>query len=379
MANRVSVILPTFNRVDLIGETLDSLLAQSRPADEILVVDDGSQDGTGEVAESYGEAVTLLRKPNGGKASALNVGMAAVSGDLIWICDDDDLLMPDACERLAGTLDGDETIGFCAGRHDDFTVDPETGEKNVKAPGYWRGSAPDEIFSDLLDGCHIFQPGLIVRRAVYDRLGPFDETLTRSQDYEMMLRIARTTPGRLLPETVYLHREHAGARGSANERFCAARLNEKWIKFHRLILEPLMRDLADEELLPASVWNDPGRAATRVRTAQLKRASVYARHQLWPEALAAWHRAAEQFEGPLDAYERDIVRAATLYSFGCAPLFDDDAIRAGVLALKGRSPLGREIAGLLGRSVLWRVRAALQAGAPVRAAQIGGFVAQARL
>lgn len=379
MTSRVSVILPTFNRAGLIGETLKSLLAQRRPVDEILVIDDGSTDATGEVVAGFGAPVRYLRKQNGGKAHALNLGLQASTGDLVWICDDDDLLLPQACARLAGALDADPRLDFCAGRHEDFTIDPRSGEMQIKPPGYWRASAPDEIFPDLLDGCHIFQPGLIVRRTAYERAGPFDADLTRSQDYEMLLRIARRGNGRLLPETVFLHREHPGARGSARDRFAADQSNTRWIAFHRRIFEPLLAELDDEEVLPASVWSDPARRQTRVRTAALKRASVYARHQLWPEAVAAWQAANERFEGPLDEVERSIVKSATLHSFGCAPLYQDREIRTAMLELKGRGALGREIVRLVAQSLQWRIRQAIHTGAPAQAMRLTGLVTQMRL
>ncbi|MCI4643585.1 MAG: glycosyltransferase [Hyphomonadaceae bacterium] len=379
MAGKVSVIIPTYNRVDLIAETLDSLLAQTRMPDEIIVVDDGSTDGTGEVVQRYAEHLTYLRKENGGKASALNLAMEKITGDYLWICDDDDLLEPDVCERLAGALDADPDLGFAAGRHEDFIVDPQTGEQVIKAPGYWRPSEPDEIFPDLLDGCHIFQPGLIVRRSVYEELGGFNPVLTRAQDYEMLLRIARNYRGKLFAERVYLHREHAGARGSATERFSTEESNAKWIKFHRMIFEALLADMNDEELLPTRVWAQPEIAAVKARVALLKRARVHGRHVMWPEALDALHQAAAlHIDTPLTELEKDLVLGATAYSFGCAPLYEDPEFRRRALALKSVGPIGRELAGLLGRSLQWRLKDATRQGQLGLAAQLASFIAKTR-
>ncbi len=379
MSLTVSAIVPTFNRADLIAETLDTLLAQTRGPDEILVVNDGSSDGTGEIVASYGPRVRQVMKENGGKASALNFALSQAHGDLIWICDDDDLLLPGTCARLAGTLEADQELDFVCGHHEDFTVDPQTGEKQIKPAGFRRESAPDEIFFDLLDGCHIFQPALMVRRDVYGRLGGFREDLVRSQDYEMMLRIARHAAGRLLGETVYLHREHQGARGSGADRFSAAQAFAKWVKYDRLIFEPLLAELTPQELLPASYWSDPAHSDTRARTAELKRASVRARHQMWTQALADWHMIAAQFEGPMNDYERLITRRASLHMFGSDPLFDDRDIQDAVRRLKSVSALGREIASQLARSVAWQARTAAAAGRFGKAARIARFMAIARL
>jgi len=380
MAARVSVIVPTFNRVDLIAETLDSLLAQTRLPGEILVVDDGSTDGTGDVVKRYGEAIGYLGKENGGKASALNLAMEQVSGDLIWICDDDDLILPGTCALLAGALEADPSLGFAAGKHEDFVVDGATGEKVLKAPGYWRASRPDEIFSDLLDGCHIFQPGLMVRRSVYDSVGPFDEAFIRSQDYEMMLRIARHARGVLFEDQVYLHREHGGVRGSAAERFSFEEATAKWIKFHRKIFEPLMAELSDEEVLPASVMAREEITPVAERVAAVKRASVYARHMMWPEAMDTLEGIARRFPGTdFTDYETGLMKQATAYSFGCAPLYEDTEIRRHALALKSVSARGRQLASLLGASLMWRIKCATREGQFGLAASLTGFVAATKI
>lgn len=379
MSLSVSVIVPTYNRADLIAETLDSLLAQSRAPDDILVINDGSSDGTGEVVAQYAPRIRQIVKENGGKASALNLALGEVNGDLIWICDDDDLLLPKTCQKLAGALESEAGLDFACGHHEDFTVDPQTGQKHVKPAGFRRESAPDEIFFDLLDGCHIFQPGLMVRRSHYARVGGFREDLVRSQDYEMMLRIARHGAGRLLDETVYLHREHQGARGSGADRFSAAEAFAKWVKYDRMIFEPLLAELASEELLPASYWNDPVNATLRERSAELKRASARARHQMWSEAVANWQRIARDYSGPMNDFERLITARATLHMFGSDPLFDDAGVREGLRELKATSPLGREIVSVLGRSVAWQARKAAQAGQFRRAAMIARFMVATRL
>lgn len=380
MSARVSVIVPTFNRADLLGETLSSILSQTRKPDEIVIVDDGSTDDTRRVVAAFGDALGYIAKPNGGKSSALNLGMEQVSGDYIWICDDDDLILSDTCRRLAGALDADPGLGFVAGRHEDFTVDPDTGEKTLKAPGYWRASKPDEIFPDLLDGCHIFQPGLMVRRSAYDKAGPFDPAFIRSQDYEMLLRIARRERGLLLTDTAYLHREHAGARGSAALRFTAEQATEKWIAFHRKIFEPLMADLSDEEILPESVQQSAEIAPVLARVAAIKRAGVFARHMMWPEALETLEGVARDHPGTqLTDYENQLLKHATSYSFGCAPLYEDADIRSRALALKSISDRGRQIAGLLASSLHWRIKCATRSGKLGLAGRLTGFVAASRL
>ncbi|MBY9067958.1 glycosyltransferase [Hyphomonas sp. WL0036] len=380
MSGEISVILPTFNRANMIAETLDSLIAQTRPVREILVIDDGSTDNTHDVIMRYAQKVTYIRKENGGKASALNLGLERCTGDYIWICDDDDLLEPDACERLAGALDADSTLGFAAGKHEDFTIDSRTGTRLIKPPGLWRPSQPEEIFSDLLDGCHIFQPGLIVRREVYKQVGNFNRAFIRSQDYEMLLRIARATRGRLFPERVYLHREHAGDRGTAKERFSAKENNAKWIQFHRMIFEPLMADLNDRELLPQDVWSRPDVVPVMERVALLKRGRVFARHMMWEEALETFGKVAQlQPDIPFSPFEKDLVIGATASNFGCAPIYEAPANRSELMELKHISPTGRTIAALIGRSIHWRIRRALQKRKLRQAARMTTFALRSQI
>ena len=116
------------------------------------------------------------------------------------------------------------------------------------------------------------------------------------------------------------------------------------------------------------------------RVAELKRARVYARHVMWPEAIEAMGRAARlHTETPLSEYEQELVLGATGYNFGCAPLYEDAGIRAGALALKSISPVGRALAGLLGRSLHWRIKQAAGERKLGLAAKLTGFVAQTRV
>ena len=373
MNQRVTVLLPTFNRAGLIGETLDSLLGQTRLPDEIIVIDDGSEDATPEVLAGYGERITVLRKQNAGKAAALNDGLARARGDLIWINDDDDLILPETCARLAGALEADPGLDFCAGRHEDFEVNPKTGARDHRAPGYWRPSQPDEIFPDLLEGCHIFQPGLMVRRAVYDRVGPFRTDLTRSQDYEMILRIARHHRGRVLPELAFLHREHKGARGSAGERFAAQQNADRWKVFNHRIFSALLADLDDAELFDPVQWQGTAPEA-RPRLAAIKRGCVMARQRMWIEALPTWRDAVLRDTGPFSPAEIALLHRSTTSPLGAPELFDDPAVRLALRDLSRCGPRGQQILRVLQRSTRWQLRRALQRREWLQSARIMRFL-----
>ena len=101
----VSVVIPAFNVAAWIAATIDTVLAQSRPADEIVVIDDGSTDDTARVLERYGGALRVVRQPNRGLAEARNAGADAATGDRLFFLDGDDTLLPTCLERVGAAMD----------------------------------------------------------------------------------------------------------------------------------------------------------------------------------------------------------------------------------------------------------------------------------
>ncbi|MDG6991189.1 MAG: glycosyltransferase family 2 protein, partial [Nitrososphaerota archaeon] len=125
----VSVVIPAYNRERFIGSCIDSALKQDFHSFEVIVVDDGSTDGTADVCRSYGGKIRYFRKPNGGAASALNYGIKKMEGGWFkWLSSDDELedgalraLMSGAGEGAAGVVYGDftkiDSRGSVIGRH----------------------------------------------------------------------------------------------------------------------------------------------------------------------------------------------------------------------------------------------------------------------
>jgi glycosyltransferase involved in cell wall biosynthesis len=107
-----TVIVPTFNRARFIGEALDSILGQTRRPDQVIVVNDGSTDGTLSVLDAYSSRIEVVSKPNGGKAAAINTAMPLAGGDCVWIFDDDDVALPDALQRHLEALEEDVEADF---------------------------------------------------------------------------------------------------------------------------------------------------------------------------------------------------------------------------------------------------------------------------
>ena len=106
----ISVVIPSYNAGALLRETLDSALAQSRPAHEIIVVDDGSTDDTAQIVGEYGGAVRYLWQQNQGQGCARNTGIEAATGNWIALLDSDDLFLPDRLRRAAETIEANPQL-----------------------------------------------------------------------------------------------------------------------------------------------------------------------------------------------------------------------------------------------------------------------------
>ncbi len=183
----VSIIIPVYNGSNYLNEAIDSALAQTYPNCEIIVVNDGSDDGgaTEMSALSYGSKIRYISKKNGGTASALNVGLDNMRGSYFSWLSHDDLYLPDkiACQMAFLSTTGDPlAVSFSAFRAIDQngTVLSEhiTPDMPFKA-ARWLLLAWSSIH-----GC-----SLLIPRQGFDRAGRFNENLSTTQDYDMWLRL----------------------------------------------------------------------------------------------------------------------------------------------------------------------------------------------
>jgi len=114
MSTSVSVIIPTYNRWQVLQRAIDSVLAQSTAADEIIVVDDGSTDNTRDLLLStYGEHIRVMSQPNKGVSAARNAGLKISSGDWIALLDSDDEWLPDKLRLQIQVLEQDRSCVLC--------------------------------------------------------------------------------------------------------------------------------------------------------------------------------------------------------------------------------------------------------------------------
>lgn len=244
----VSVLIPTFNRANYLGECLDSLLAQTEPALEIIVIDDGSEDGTADLLRAYGERIRYVRKDNGGKPSAVNLGLALARGQLIWIFDDDDVALPDAIASRTAALRVRPDAGFVFSPHY-YGSDDAQGRIVRGRPHVVPACGGERFFAELMKGCFFHLATALVRAEVYRAVGGFDAELLSSEDYDMQLRLARYCPAVFSPAPSFIFRQHAGPRGARLIRYAGKERARVFRKFDQRVGRKLRATLALGEYL----------------------------------------------------------------------------------------------------------------------------------
>ena len=183
----VSVVIPTFDRGSVLPRALDSVLAQTRPADEILVVDDGSSDGTAALAERY-PTVRWLHGRNRGVSAARNRGIRESRGDWLAFLDSDDGWEPEKLELQLAAL---ATVSDPALVHCDETWIRNGRRVNPRLRHRKRGGW---IFRHCLPLCVISPSAAMVHRRVFAEIGEFDEDLPACEDYDLWLRLTSRFP-----------------------------------------------------------------------------------------------------------------------------------------------------------------------------------------
>jgi hypothetical protein len=186
----VSIVIPVYNGADFLAEAIDSALSQTWPDTEVVVVDDGSDDGgaTAAVAACHDRHIRYLRQPNGGVAAALNRGIEAMHGEFFSWLSHDDIYAADKVERQV-----EAALAFgqrCIVIGDFELFSPGAPPRRMTTKGHNLAGRPlDAVFKGLINGC-----ALLVPRSLFDDVGTFDPGLPTSQDYFLWYRMARKVP-----------------------------------------------------------------------------------------------------------------------------------------------------------------------------------------
>ena len=185
---RVSVVIPTYNRAWTLGEAIDSALGQTFESFEVLVVDDGSTDGTAKLLGRYGSAVRVLRQTNQGVSAARNAGIRSARGELIALLDSDDLWRPEKLARQVAYFDALPGALICQCQEiwirNGVRVNPK--QRHRKPAG--------DIFSRSLELCLVSPSAVMMRRRLLSQVGFFDESLPACEDYDLWLRVSARFP-----------------------------------------------------------------------------------------------------------------------------------------------------------------------------------------
>ena len=184
----ISVIIPTHNRFDLIVRALDSVLTQTHPPHEVIVVDDGSTDNTCELLTERYPDVRLLKQCNKGVSAARNAGILETSCDWICLLDSDDCWQPEKLEKQVKALNTKPEYLVCHTNENWIRNGKQVNQlkKHKKRGGY--------IFKYCLPLCVISPSSVMIHRKVFNDVGLFDESMPVCEDYDLWLRICARIP-----------------------------------------------------------------------------------------------------------------------------------------------------------------------------------------
>lgn len=178
----VSIIIPTYNRADLLRQTVDSVLAQTYPHIEIIVINDGSSDHTEEIMRAYGERVRYVKQENQGGSAAANHGYYLSQGEYICFLDHDDLFAPTKIAEQVSAMEADPSVGLCHCAYDLIDIH---GER----VGF-SGVLPDQNFlEELIVSDFLWASAPLIRRNCLEDVGLWD-TEIYGADWDLWLRIA---------------------------------------------------------------------------------------------------------------------------------------------------------------------------------------------
>lgn len=221
----VSVIIPTFNGERFLAQTIESVLAQTYPNVETVLVDDGSTDATPQVARRFGDRVRYVRQQNQGVAAARNKAIFMAHGDLVAFLDHDDLWRAEKLEKQVGVFLEEPSADVC------FTELQNVNEEGIALPGGHSRKKSHMLRSlikqgKLLKGGGALLPmkdflvglmelplvptpsGVMVRKAALVEIGGFDVRFRCAEDWDLWLRLAVRHPFAYIPDVLCHYRHH---------------------------------------------------------------------------------------------------------------------------------------------------------------------------
>lgn len=216
---KISIITPSFNQGTFIEATIQSVLSQDYPNLEYIVLDGGSTDGTQEILRKYQNQLTWISEPDQGQADAINKGLSKASGEVLAYLNSDDLYLPGALRKVGAYFaehpQADWLTGFC--------LNIDAGGRPIRGliRAYKNAWLRTRSYRALLVLNYIAQPATFWRRRLADQVGPLDERLHYTMDYQYWLRLGRAARLHVLKEDLAAFRLHPASKsgGTAERQF----------------------------------------------------------------------------------------------------------------------------------------------------------------
>lgn len=216
LAPQISVIIPTYNRADLLEIAVQSVLSQQGATFEVIVVDDGSTDGTYERLQEWAkrhQAVRVLHQPNSGRSVARNLGLQHARGQWLMFLDSDDVLMPDALAALLARAAECPTAAVVAGGTLAIAADGSPMQKGSALP-----TGQGWAYPHLIRRFYFSMGSYIIKRSTVNAVGGFDRALEPCEDFDFCLRASLGTTAAWMGRPVLQIRTHVGNSSAAATR-----------------------------------------------------------------------------------------------------------------------------------------------------------------
>ncbi|MDB4953407.1 MAG: glycosyl transferase family 2 [Myxococcales bacterium] len=211
---RISLVTPSYNQARFIGRTIDSVLSQRGDFDlDYRVIDGGSNDGTIEVLESYGDRVTWTSERDEGQVDAINKGLRGLTGDVVGWLNSDDTLLPGALGRVAAAFGAHPEADWVHGRCVIIDESDRPVRRWVSLYKHYRGR--HHSFENLLTENYISQMTAFWRRAVHEEVGYLDPSVDLAFDYDLFLRLALRSRPIYLEDPVACFRWYGTSKSGA--------------------------------------------------------------------------------------------------------------------------------------------------------------------
>jgi len=294
----VTVVVPTYNLQRYVAETIASIYAQTYTEWDLLVVDDGSKDGTAEAARAAiaDERGQVLQRPNGGASAARNAGIRAARGPLVALCDGDDVWSPEKLELQVKALRERPEIRTVSSQW----IEWHPGEEGVypdplqgmrAANGNGTAASTDITYERLMEEAGICTSAAVFYKEVADEVGGFDETLPCGEDYDFWLKMTRHSPIHRLERPLAAYRKHAASL----TRMQALQLNYRAVAVDYAIqrwgwLDPQGREISKSAVRRglARSWQDFADASLNIGNSAGARTAVLQALRCDPLAVRSW-------------------------------------------------------------------------------------------